>query len=634
MTRVNASVITMLTITFICLLFSSFLAQQIDTQYISHGGIGGNENSTLVRSANLSCPGVWSIFDSTNGNTSCSCGNYLGRVIRCDKRELLSCFCMTPYAKDPNITVVGACMYKCRLPVGRHYNVLPSSASELSMYMCNSVTGVINGTPSWNRDGQLCGKCKQGFVPPAYSYDWHCVKCSYDEYSVVNLVKYCIIVFLPLTIFFIALVTLRISATSPSMNAFVLVCQMLSSPLQIRLFLSAVDLSNHTAVKAFDVIASLLGFWNLDFFRTLYSPFCLHPNMSTLQVLALDYIIAAYPLLLIAVTYFLVELHDRNCRIIVWLWKPFRRCFIHIGRMFVRTSLVEAFASFLLLSYVRFLSVSFGFLVPTHVYNVYGESLGPYLYYDGTVEYFGKQHFPYAILAIVVLIIFNILPLLLLCLYPCHCFQKIINLYSPRCHALHTFMDAFQGHYKNGTNGTRDCRYFSAMYLLVRIAFFIIAALALTSSVIMVTFITGVLFALFLILIAVVKPYQSSTYNAVDVVLCLALSLYYFSTVAIEFALTDYIVFAKIIGCMICILGLVPLLYMTIVILSWLFRKLSLETQQRWCLTFPPLKWIVRQSNSEEPLPERLVNPEECAELLHEPVSEDQGKADMPSFEQ
>ena len=33
------------------------------------------------------------------------------------------------------------------------------------------------------------------------------------------------------------------------------------------------------------------------------------------------------------------------------------------------------------------------------------------LYYDGTVEYFGRQHFPYALLAVTVFIVFNLLPI-------------------------------------------------------------------------------------------------------------------------------------------------------------------------------------------------------------------------------
>ena len=136
--------------------------------------------------------------------------------------------------------------------------------------------------------------------------------------------------------------------------------------------------------------------------------------MSTLQVLALDYILAAYPLLLILITYSIVELHARDC-IVVWLWKPFRRCFTRFQRTYIQTSLVDAFASFLLISYV---SVSFDFLIPVYLHDVHGESMELYLFFDGTVEYFGEQHLPYAILAIFVLIVFNILPLLLLCFYP------------------------------------------------------------------------------------------------------------------------------------------------------------------------------------------------------------------------
>ena len=90
-------------------------------------------------------------------------------------------------------------------------------------------------------------------------------------------------------------------------------------PMQAKI----VSIANISLKKGFLILfESLNGFWNLDFFRTLYPRFCLHPNMSTLQVLALDYIIAAYPLLLI--TYTLVKLHNCNCRLVVCLWKPFR----------------------------------------------------------------------------------------------------------------------------------------------------------------------------------------------------------------------------------------------------------------------------------------------------------------------
>ena len=420
--------------------------------------------------------------------------------------------------------------------------------------------------------------------------------------------------FFPLTIFFVMVVTFRITATSPSMNAFVLACQVLMSPFQIRVFLSYLSHTTYRpAIFFVRVIASLYGFWNLDFFRTLYPLFCLHPNMTSLQILALDYIVAAYPLLLILIAYSLVELHGRNCKIVVWLWKPFRRCFIHIQRTYIQTSLIDAFASFLLLSYDKFLSVSFDLLIPVHLYDVHGDPMEPYLYFDGTVEYFGKQHLPYAILAITVLIIFNILPLLLLCLYPCRCFQKVLNYYGLRCQALHTFMDAFHNGYKNGTEGTRDCRYISVVYLLMRI-FSFINAIVFISSVIIYFFNLGVMFTMLAILITIVRPYRALIHIVVGIILNLAVALIYFCLITAQLAEPDYVFFVdRMLVSIIAIFALVPLLYVIVLILYWVFVKR--ESVQQWW-TFLKLLVFERQF--------RRNNSEECVSLLREPVNNHQ----------
>ena len=74
------------------------------------------------------------------------------------------------------------------------------------------------------------------------------------------------------------------------------------------------------------------------------------------------------------------------------------------------------------------------------------------------------------VLATSVLAIFNVLPLLILLLYPTRIFQHCLGYCNARFqHALHTFMDAFQGYYKDGTTGTPDWRCVSALYLIFRI---------------------------------------------------------------------------------------------------------------------------------------------------------------------
>ena len=138
----------------------------------------------------------------------------------------------------------------------------------------------------------------------------------------------------------------------------------------------------------------------------------------------IDYSIAFYPLALIIVAYILIELHAHNFRVIVWIWRPFHRCFARFRQQWnIRTSIVDAFATFLILLNIKLLSVSFDLLTSTLVYNVNETVVGTYIYYDASIEYFEtKKHLPYAILTVFVVITF-IFPILLLLLYPMWCFQ-------------------------------------------------------------------------------------------------------------------------------------------------------------------------------------------------------------------
>ena len=92
------------------------------------------------------------------------------------------------------------------------------------------------------------------------------------------------------------------------------------------------------------------------------------------------------------------------------------------------------------------------------------------LYYDQTVDCHSEERFIFAALAICVLMIFIISPVLLLILYPTRLFRRCIMCCgSRRWNALRTFVEAFQGEYKDGTNGTCDLRMFSALFFILRI---------------------------------------------------------------------------------------------------------------------------------------------------------------------
>ena len=215
--------------------------------------------------------------------------------------------------------------------------------------------------------------------------------------------------------------------------------------------------------------------------------------------------------------------HDRY-PLIVKIWKPAYKCFICIRREWnIRGSLVQAFATFLVLSYVKILNVSFNLLSPVFLQTAEGEFVKqPYLYFDGRIPYFGKKHLPYGILAIIMLVTFNILPITILLLYPCRCFQASMNRCGLHSHVLHTFIDAFQGCYRYKP---RDCRYFSAVYLIVRILQLV--TFAVVRDLLFVP-IMGFYFILLTAIIILVKPYKKKLYNKIDAWFFLAYTFGYF----------------------------------------------------------------------------------------------------------
>ena len=276
-------------------------------------------------------------------------------------------------------------------------------------------------------------------------------------------------------IFFFLILSFGIKAYSPQLDAFVIFAQTFSTPANVRIITEALDADLYRYpfyCYMVRLLFAIYGIWNLDFFRTLLPDNCL--KINTLQVLALDYVIALYPLFLILITYILVDLYDRHFWPLVWIWKPLKKCIKSItDTVNIKSSILNAFGTFLLLSYGKLLTVSFDLLVYTQAYAPSGKAIRYVLFYDATVEYFGRDHLPYAILAIVITILFNILPLLFALLHPLKCFRG----HTAKRPALRICLDSYQGYYKDGTEGTRDCRFFSALYLLIRITLFVVYAL-------------------------------------------------------------------------------------------------------------------------------------------------------------
>jgi hypothetical protein len=391
------------------------------------------------------------------------------------------------------------------------------------------------------------------------------VKCS-GEY---NWLKYVAIAYIPLTIFFFTVVFLRIDATEPYLYGFITFNQGLASPSNLRAVFMTV---NGKIALALRIVTIPYAVWNLDFFRSLSLNICL--DFTTLQTLALDYAIAIYPLLLVLITYIVIELHARGCRVIVWLWRPFHRCCVRFTRVLdIKSSIAKAFATFLLLSYVKFINATVDILLPGRVFNSTGKPFGWYVYYDASYKYFGPKHLPFCILSIGFFLVFVFAPLALLFLYPMSFFQRCLSVCQLRSHMLQTFVDAFQGHYKDGIEpGTRDCRWFAAVYFLGRIIIFH-AIFGITQDVLCYG-LTGIFLLLLVVVTVMLQPYKSTKVNNYHISMQLVIAIACFLIALLDQASIKDRWLINMIVYMIGILCSLPLLIAIFYIAYKLCRKM------------------------------------------------------------
>ncbi len=226
--------------------------------------------------------------------------------------------------------------------------------------------------------------------------------------------------------------------------------------------------------------------------------------MSSLRVLLLDYIIlAVYPMMLVILTCYLLRFLGRF-NLTVLLCRPLRECYRKEWNIKAST-----FATMLtlLLSYVKILNVTMTIITPYYVHYMDGSRGLAYFSAATDKKYASKSHATYFIIASVMGFI---LPILLLCLYPCRWFQRCLNRTQLRLQALHTSMDVLQGHYRTEPN---DLRCFSGCFLVAQ------------SSDLIIHSIIGLFqyLLIFIVSLAVARPFKNKWHNIINTALFTAL---------------------------------------------------------------------------------------------------------------
>ena len=202
---------------------------------------------------------------------------------------------------------------------------------------------------------KFCGKCKDGYAPSPYTYyGIPCTKCS--PHVIPGWLLYILLELGIPTVVFIGFIILQVRITTNSMMGFIFYCQIIYNTFTMPYFYYVLTIESRHMT---DAILTLYGFWNMDFLRLIVPKFCVSEHLSTLDVVALGYISAFYPLLLTVLVYTLIKLHQKGCKLIIMAWRPFHRCTVLFKRNILmdNLSLTDTLATFMVLSSSKILFV-------------------------------------------------------------------------------------------------------------------------------------------------------------------------------------------------------------------------------------------------------------------------------------
>ena len=378
-----------------------------------------------------------------------------------------------------------------------------------------------------NRKGVLCGECMEGHSMPANlnGLNLVCTKCD-GALSRAGILVWIVSEWLPMLILLVIMLVFNVDLISGRLNSFLLFAQLLS----ISNIRGEVDIGIWGYTWFVKINRFLYGIWNLEFFGILLPPYCFTPtaSISTLQMLLLNYSIGLFPL---TVTIVLVVL-DRSAE--KWICcHPVDRCLRRLRRWKMKVSKEisydRALADFVILGFTRFMVTSAFILVKQNI-TAYDGVTESRVWWQGSTHYGSADHIGSLIPAIIIVLVFVLLPsflLLALPLFPqivgrlifyskIKCVKKFqfiptfcSNVYTDRW--VYHFVNVLQGCYKD------RFRCFASFFLFYRIIQ--LSAVIFTPRAEDALFIQLLAALIFLLLIAACQPYKKKTLNTVDVLI-------------------------------------------------------------------------------------------------------------------
>ena len=478
---------------------------QLDFQTVTTRVLSFSLNATLAQCP----PGFYLPKTTPVSESKCRCSAYDANekyddIPYCDEastQAFIQSQFWAGYIRNNSVLVVGRCPPEYCLSNGSRQIPLPTEANntKLDEFICS---------PS-NREGVLCGRCRPGYYVYVNSKYYTCGKCTV---KIGHLVEF-FAKYVPLIMFLMAIILLNINLASGQLNTFVFFSQMLPS---LNLYAGGQIPISNIAKPFVEIYQFCYGVFNLRYFESLESfpGVCTFKSHSALTSVTLDYIAAVCPLIIIFIIWFIMYTSDycifmgkRNAvgKVAHCLQRVYRKIKPN-KNISLSQSFFRGFVTFLVLSYTKLTLVTFTLLKPTYLYGPGGKGYDIVVSLDGTLEYFGPGHLPYAIPAILVLIFIVLLPLVILGMYP-----RMCNWLGIQVHKMMPFFDSLNGAFKH------NCYYFALLYFVYRLM--LVAIFSFTPEVQQQYVLQQILSIAILVFHVIKRPYRENAHNIMD--LCL-----------------------------------------------------------------------------------------------------------------
>uniref|UniRef100_A0A1X7UX42 TRP C-terminal domain-containing protein n=1 Tax=Amphimedon queenslandica TaxID=400682 RepID=A0A1X7UX42_AMPQE len=441
--------------------------------------------------------------------------------IRCikDDRVKMSPMTCVSFDNETNRTVGSLCPY-----FQDSFNVSIENESDP---FCNHI----------NRSGLLCSQCDGDYRLPLNSYSLKCKPSS--ECHSYHWILFFLVETSPVTIMFIIFMFWNVKLTAGYANCYIAYSQIISLQINTLSMTHSSKMLPHGTV-AVSIVLSMYRVWSFQVGHVVSSHLCVHSDIGQLTTVALQYTSVFYALLLAFIGYVVVELHSHQFRLVVWISKPFSWCLrFRDQSVDPKTVALNTLAGFYYMAFAKLAAVSLFLLATTRVYNETGHVIGHVCFYDGSMSFMKNGHLKYAILAIAVLIFLVFVPVLFMTFYQFRIIQTCLSKWHLNRSGLIIFMDALQGCYKDGSDGGKDCRWFSSCFYMIRFAVFFLYSLILNPrNLFELQFSIQCILIVSLVVILCLNPYKYKWYNKLDVFI-IAYSNFITSIVVYQFDLNS-----------------------------------------------------------------------------------------------